>query len=678
MQLGFYFDQTRCTGCYTCAVACKDWNNIPAGPAHWRRIVSIEEGDWPDLFAAYLSTSCNHCVDPICAVVCPADAISKREKDGVVLVDREKCREDFPCGIISNWKDIPFGYMKSPCTIACPAGVNVQGLIALISKRRFREALEVIRGDLPLPSVCGRVCTHPCESVCKRQELDEPIAIMALKRFVTDQTSPMPDPFPVTKRQKVAVIGSGPAGLSAAWSLAKMGYPVTVFEALPVAGGMLAVGLPEYRLPKAILQRDLDYLKALGIEIKTDSPIGDSVKLDDLKDQGYEAIFLSIGAHSGHKLSIPGADLERVLVGVSFLRDLNMGRKPHVGNSVLVLGGGYVALDCALSAGRLGASEVHIACLEDRESMRVITSDVKEAEKEGIIVHNAQSFKRILGKNGRVCGVECLDVKSFQFDEAGQAHIETIPGSEHIYDTDTVIFAVGQSPELSAFHEILALKGSTIAVNSQTMTTNLPAVFAGGDAIGGGGSVVEAIGAGKRAAASIDAFLQGLVFREVDTFQQVNPSEIEVNIPTEVKREPRQPVRTLSETERRSWNEISIGFSEDMAVAEAKRCLNCAGHVCREVCPYDVPQFGDNENPKMQMCNLCIDRWDQNKKPICVMACPTRAIDAGPVDELRVKYGDTREAEGFIYCGSTKPSICFKSKKYHPLTSCETETDVSK
>jgi len=653
-------------GCYACAVACKDWNNIPAGRANWRQIIPIEKGDWPDLFAAYLSISCNHCADPICAAVCPAEAICKREEDGIVLVDPEKCRKAAPCGIISNCKDIPFGDMEAPCTIACPAGVNAQGYVALVAKGRFKEALELIRRDLPLPSVCGRVCTHPCEAMCKRQELDEPIAIKDLKRFVTDQVFFAPDPLPITKSQKVAVIGSGPAGLSAAWSLVKRGYPVTVFEALPVAGGMLAVGLPEYRLPKAILQRDLDFLKALGIEIKMDSPIGDSVKLDDLKDQGYEAIFLAIGAHEGHKLSIPGANLEGVHVGVSFLRDLNMGGTPHVGSRVLVLGGGRVALDCARSAFRLGASEVHIACLEDRDSMRAITSGVKEAEQEGIIIHNAQSFKRIIGKNGRVSGVECLDVLSFHFDDKGQALVDTIPGSEHIYDSDTVIFAVGQSPELRAFQEILTLKGFTIAVNHHTMTTSLPGVFVGGDATGEGGSVVEAIDAGKRAAASIDAFLQGLVFRGSDPYQQVNPAEIEVDIPPEIKKEPRQPVRTLSEAERRSWNEVSLGFLEDEAMTEAKRCLNCAGHVCREVCPYEVPQFGAEENPTMQMCNLCVDRWDQNKKPICVMACPTRAMDAGPMHELRTKYGDMREAEGFTYFESTNPSVCFTPKQYRP------------
>ena len=594
----------------------------------------------------------------------PCGAISKREDTGIVLVDQEKCRQAAPCGIISNYKDIPFGEMKSPCTLACPAGVNVQGYVGLIGKGRFKDALELIRQDLPIPSVCGRACTHPCESACTRQKLDESISIMELKRFVTDQESPMPDPLPITKRQKVAVVGSGPAGLSAAWGLIRRGYPVTIFEALPVAGGMLAVGLPEYRLPKPILQRDLDYLTALGVQIRTNSPVGDTLAIDELKGQGYEAVFISVGAHKGHKSPIPGADLQGVLIGVPFLRDVNLKKKVNVGSKVMVLGGGRVALDCARAATRLGASEVHIACVENIDSMRAGPSEIRDAEEEGIVIHHAQTFVKIHGKGGRVSGIECLDVRSFSIDVSGQLQINAIPGTEHVFEADTVIFALGQSPELGPFPDFRISKTKTITVDPLTMATNLPGIFAGGEAVSGPMTIIEAVAAGKRAAASMDSYLQGFIYKECPPTRDIKCSEIEVRIPPDIPKQARRLAKALPKTRRRSWEEISMGFSEATAIEEAKRCLNCAGHLCLEVCPYHVPQFGSEQDSKMQKCNLCVARWSENKKPICVDACPTRAMDAGPLEELKAKYGDMKEAEGFAYCGSISPSICFKPKKY--------------
>jgi NADPH-dependent glutamate synthase beta subunit-like oxidoreductase len=638
----------------------------------------LEEGDYPDLFAAYLSTSCHHCADPICAAVCPCGAISKREDTGIVLVDQVKCRETAPCGIISNYKDIPFGEMKSPCTLACPAGVNVQGYVGLIGKGRFKDALELIRRDLPLPSVCGRACTHPCESVCTRQKLDESISIMELKRFVTDQESPMPNPLPITKRQKVGVVGSGPAGLSAAWGLIRRGYPVTIFEALPVAGGMLAVGLPEYRLPKPILQRDLDYLTALGVQIRTNSPVGDTLAIDALKGQGYEAVFISVGAHRGHKFPIPGADLQGVLIGVPFLRDVNLKKKVNVGRKVMVLGGGRVALDCARAATRLGASEVHIACVENRDSMRAGTAEIREAEEEGILIHHAQSFASIHGRGGRVCGIECLDVRSFSVDMSGQLQINAIPSTEHFFEADTVIFALGQSPELGPFPDFRISKTKMITVDPVTMATNLPGIFAGGEAVSGPISIIDAVAAGKWAAASMDFYLQGFIYKECPQTRDINCSEIEVRIPPDIAKQARRIPKTLPKARRKFWEEISMGFSEATAIEEAKRCLNCAGHLCLEVCPYHAPQFGSEQNSKMQKCNLCVDRWSENKKPICVEACPTRAMDAGPLDELRSKYGDVKEAEGFAYCGSISPSIRFKPKKYKILSCRASEKEDKK
>jgi NADPH-dependent glutamate synthase beta subunit-like oxidoreductase/Pyruvate/2-oxoacid:ferredoxin oxidoreductase delta subunit len=666
MQIGFYFDQTRCTGCCTCVIACKDWNDVPAGPASWRQVTSAEEGEWPNLFVAYYTSSCYHCADPICVAMCPAKAISKREHDGIVVVDRDKCRHEAHCGIISDCNGIPFGETQSPCTLACPAGVNVQAYVGLIGKGKFQEAIDLIRRELPLPSVCGRVCKHPCESVCKRQELDEPIAIAALKRFVTDRGTSKPDPLPIIKSQKVAVIGSGPAGLSAAWELTKRGYPVTVFEALPVAGGMLAVGIPEYRLPKEILQQDVDYLKALGVQIKTSFPIGPGLTLDGLKKQGYEAIFIAIGAPKGHRLPIPGADLKGTLVGTSFLRDVNLGKKPGLGKKVVVLGGGSVAFDCGRSALRLGASEVHIACLEDGESMPAEASEIREGTEEGIKIHPSQSFLRILGRNGHVSGVECIKIRSLTFNQAGQPHFEAVQGSEHVLDADTVVFAIGQSPELDYFPGIAKTPRGTIAVNPVTLATNQPDVFAGGDAAGGSASVIDAIAAGRCGAGSIDLFLQGLVIRETKVRQEIKASEIKVEIPPGIQELPRQLIPTLPLAERRTFSEVSLGFSEEAAVAEAQRCFNCAGHLCKEVCPYHAPQFGAEEIPKMQMCNLCLERWGENKKPICVAACPTRALDAGPLEELRAVYGDIREAAGFVDSALSGSSATFKPKRYQP------------
>ena len=272
-------------------------------------MTSVEEGEWPNLRVAYSTSSCYHCAEPICAIVCPAKAILKRNES------RDRPRRQREMSHRSALRDHYeskrrpfFGEMPSPCTLACPAGVNVQGYVALISKGRYQEAYDLIRQELPLPSVCGRVCRHPCESACKRQELDDPIAISALKRFVTDRVSSRPDPLPVTKNARRWLSWSRAyRGLFATWELARKGYPVTVFEALSVVGGMLAAGIPDYRLPKEVLQRDVDYLKALGIRIKTNSPIRSNPTLDQLKTQGYDAVFLAIGASKGAKLSIPGA-----------------------------------------------------------------------------------------------------------------------------------------------------------------------------------------------------------------------------------------------------------------------------------------------------------------------------------------------------------------------------------
>jgi len=667
MQTGFYFDQARCTGCFTCAVACKDWHDTPAGPANLMRILYREDGKFPKIFVSHVASPCYHCAEPLCSFVCPNEALTKREEDGIVIVDQDKCREEKTCGIISESADYLYGESKAPCQVACPAQLSIPGYIALIAKGKHKEALDLIRQQMPLPSVCGRVCLHPCETACRRKEVEEPVAIMALKGFVSDHVSQeLPERPPQIHDDKVAVVGSGPAGLAAAYDLIRAGYGVTVFESLPVAGGMLSVGVPEHRLPRDILKRDIDYIRALGVEIKTNTSVDLGQGLDDLLNQGYGAILLALGAHKGEKPDIPGADLEGTLVGTSFMRDVNTGEQVDVGQSVLVVGGGNVAMDCARSALRLGAENVNVVCLEQTEEMTAEISEIDQAEEEGIQLQTALTITRILENSGKITGVECAEITGLQFDRDGRPQFDMVKGSERNISADKVIFAIGQSPELSGLTSESDIKTSqrgTILIDAETMMTGRRGIFSAGDCFTGATSIVDAIGSGQKAASYINRYLQGDVVRVIPE-KIVEEADIKVEIPADIEKQPRQSVPTLPVSERISnFKEVSLGFDIEAAVKEAERCLNCAGHLCKDVCPYDAPQFAVEEKAKMQKCDLCLDRWSEDKKPICVEACPMRALDAGPLDELKVKYGDIKDAHGFTYSPMVEPAIVNKPKK---------------
>jgi homotetrameric NADPH-dependent glutamate synthase len=476
----------------------------------------------------------------------------------------------------------------APCQLACPAKLDVQGYVTLISEGRFKEALELIRERIPFPAVCGRVCHRPCESECNRSNLDESLAIAALKRFVADYESDIEPPTPVerTRDEKVAIIGAGPAGLTAAYDLVQLGYGVTVFEALPVAGGMLTVGIPAYRLPRDVLQAEIEYIERAGVEIRTNTPIGEEVTLDDLR-QEYDAIFISVGAHKSQKLAVLGEDLEGVLSGVSLLRDLNLGKEVKLGGKVAVIGGGNVAVDAARSALRLGAEKVSILYRRSRAEMPANEWEIEDAEEEGVEIHYLAAPTRILGRKGKVVGLECIRMELGEPDESGRRRPIPVEGSEFTVEADVVVSAIGQVPDLSFLQNngLETTKWGTIAADADTLLTSEAGVFAGGDAVSGPATAIEAIAAGKKAALSIHRYLRDEPLEREE--EEAKVARIEDINTRELWQEKRQGMPKLSVRERvRNFEEVELGFTEEIAVQEAGRCLECT--VCRQcelLCP---------------------------------------------------------------------------------------------
>ena len=470
----------------------------------------------------------------------------------------------------------------APCEHTCPVNVDAVGYIALIAESRFEEALDLIRQRNPLPGICGYVCHHPCEVRCKRGELDEPIAIVSLKRFVADYGMRLGVETKVAvgepKYENVAIVGSGPAGLTSAFHLAKQGYKVTIFEALPVAGGMLVTGIPEYRLPREVVHRDIEFITSLGVEIKTNTPIGKDLSIDALFEQGYKAIFIAIGAHKGQRLGISGDNLEGVFDGVSFLRDMNLGKKLRLEGKVAVIGGGNVAIDAARSALRLGAKEVSIVYRRSRQEMPANTEEIVEAEFEGVKIIYLAAPTRLLGENGKVKSMECVRMELGEYDASGRRRPISVKGSEFLMDVDAVIAAIGQAPDLSFLPPdsgLEATKGETFVVDPVTLATSRLGIFAGGDVVTGPATVIEAIAAGERAAVSIHKYLRGESMTEDRIRQPGKRVEIPRAVETpEEKGRVRMPTLALK---RRlgGFEEVNQGYSTQMAIEEAKRCLRC-------------------------------------------------------------------------------------------------------
>ncbi|MBV8050935.1 MAG: FAD-dependent oxidoreductase [Acidobacteriaceae bacterium] len=547
-----------------------------------------------------------------------------------------------------------------PCMMACPAHTNAGRYVALIAEGRFEEAYRFARQPNPLASICGRVCAHPCESACRRGEIDRPISIRALKRFLTERYGPESkrainvnqDRLAAKLPYKVAVVGGGPVGLSAAHDLALMGYSVTIFEAAPVAGGMLYLGIPEYRLPRDVVEAQVrEILETGDITLKLNHAAGRDFAISDLRHQGFDAVLISVGAHRSRDLSIPGVDLDGVHKGIDFLLNVNLGYKFTIGKKVIVIGGGNVAMDVArsaarevvrqhvagveeatpsqenvsavatremvdisLSALRLGAREVNIVCLERRDEMPAALEEIEEAEAEGIKLFPGRGPKRIVGRDGKVTALETLNTK-WVFDQNRRFNPAFYEGSESQLECDTIIMAIGQAPRLDFLKpedKVDISPRGLIAVNPQTLMTSAAGVFAGGDCVFGPRLIIDSVADGKRAAVGIDEYLRG----------QKHPEPIvEVEIlrrhamPLDFLDINRQSVPMLPLERRTGVTEVEVGYDAQAAIEEAQRCLHCWVNTVFE---------GYEEDGTL--CILCGG---------CVDVCPENCLELVTLDRIQ-------------------------------------------
>jgi heterodisulfide reductase subunit A len=518
----------NCMGCFACEVACKQEHHFPVGPRWIRVYPDIREtrGNWR---FTYNIIECHRAATP-------------------------------------------------PCNAACPGELDVWRYVQLAAVGRFEEALETIRKTTAFAGVLGYVCTRPCESSCERGTIDIPIAIRAIKAFLADyemKTGRKKATRVIkTKDDKVAIVGAGPAGLSCAYDLVRMGYPVTVFEANSKAGGLMRWGIPEFRLPRNILDNEISYIEELGAEIKTNTPV---TSLDDLFKQGYKAIYLATGCPVNLKLGIPNEDAEGVINALDFLRRVNSGSDVKLGNRVAVIGGGNAAVDVARVARRIGAEEVTLVYRRSKVQMPAMENEIEEAEKEGVGVNILTTPVAVLTEKSRLSSLRCIRMELGEPDESGRRRPLPIKGSEYEVPVDNVIVAIGQTVDKEAFEEID--KDRAVKVDGFSFETNKEGVFAGGDVVSGPSDIIGAIGAAKEAAISIDRYLRGVDIREDRTinFRLVNGAPLEKG----------------------AKKGIVASLGEKLAVAEARRCLNCG---------------------------TCEAGLDNGKQPACVSACPAHAL----------------------------------------------------
>lgn len=495
---------------------------------------------------------------------------------------------------------------------ACPAGTDIRAYNHLIQQNRLEEALAVLKRSVPFPALTGRVCFHPCESKCTRANMDASVNINALEQFLGDlDLQKLPEPAAARHLSRAAVVGSGPAGLAAAWHLALDGWPVTVFEALPKPGGMLRYGIPAYRLPDEIIDAQIRRLEALGVEFRCGVRVGegDGLSMADLKDLGFRAVLLAPGLSAGKRLPLEGMELQGVHTGVEFLRALRMGGAPATGRRVCVVGGGNVAIDAAISAKLLGAEDVFMCCLEDREHMPAFEHNIRDALERGVGLHTSLGPARIEGNDGRVSAVEFKACTAL-FDDQGRFAPRLDEARRERFEADTVIFAIGQSGDFAHIAPGVEMNGPRIAVSGDSMRTSRPNVFAAGDAVTGPASVIQAIVGGRDAARAMSRALNGLLVE--DSRQENETRPVADNMPVDdLPRLPRNERKNRIDGS--PFDEAVIGFDQIDAQAEAMRCLTCGSKA--------VIAYNDD-------CMTCFS---------CELRCPAGAIDVHPFKE-RLPY----------------------------------------
>jgi NADPH-dependent glutamate synthase beta subunit-like oxidoreductase/ferredoxin len=641
-QLGMAVDLNRCIGCKTCIVACRNYHELvdpakamPNEMPYYLRVENRRTGTYPDIAVDSWVVPCQHCSDPECVTYCPEGAISKDPETGIVCIDKETCTG---CNAIPG----AFGIEKlkiAPCMVECPAHINVQGYVNLAAKGKYREALRLMKEANPLPAITGRVCYHPCEPACKRGEIDAAIAINAIERFVANLDLNADERYVPEikdkKEDKVAIVGSGPAGLTCAYYLAREGYQVTVFEKEPVLGGMLSLGIPSYRLPRDVIEAEIQIIRDMGVTTKTGVEIGKDVTVAQLRQEGFKAFFLAIGTQECIELGVEGEDLEGVYPGLEYLRQINLGESVTLGKRVAVVGGGNVAIDVVRSARRLGANDAFIIYRRSMEEMPARPEELLECQEEGIPINVLTQPLRFVGENGRVQAIECAKMRlTEELDESGRPIPELVPGSEFTIKVDAVITALGQEADWSCLTPECACtltEWGTMSVDPLTLQSDDADIFAGGDAIRGPDIVIAAIADGRQAAISIDRFISGADLRQDRDRAWVAVAEVQKD-----RYEPagRATLPRMDPKDRvMGFEEVQQGLAEGSAVQEAQRCLGC-GAVCIQACPYSVIQFG-TEDGRAHKCDLCVYRIQRGELPVCAEACLTDAISFGEVDLIR-------------------------------------------